>query len=320
MFDFSFIIPVYNAGKTIEKCLESIRTQHYENYEVILMDDGSSDDSYEICTRYQDRDNRFRVYHQNNGGPSVARNKCLDVATGKWICFVDSDDIIDSNYLEKIHKIIVLEEPEVVFIGYKQINAFGEEIDIKLPGYVKQNYLETLVELSDKDMYGYTWIKCFKRECIAGIRFNEDLTLFEDEVFTCEVLKNCNHISFINEALYSYCIGDDGALTHRTYQDYCKKCDYVFAAWENLLETYYYASIVLQNKASTYVDRCRYYGLERAVNIKEFYTDLAETHFFALCAHKNFFEKNVLNQNYVLLKLDKLLYNLKMKVAKLVGR
>ena len=107
MLDFSFIIPVYNAENTIQRCLDSIRIQKIENYEVLLMDDGSDDNSYSICMKYQQMDSRFKVYHQKNSGPSVARNRCLDIAAGRWICFVDSDDTIEENFLNEAYNLII---------------------------------------------------------------------------------------------------------------------------------------------------------------------------------------------------------------------
>lgn len=318
MVDFSFIIPVYNAGKTIQRCLDSILAQHHNNYEVIIVDDGSSDNSYEICRKYQMLDRRFRVYHQQNSGPSVARNKGLDIAQGEWICFVDSDDAIQANYLEKLKLKIIEENPEVVFMGYRKININNGKIEIKLPGHSEKNYYENLVKLSSMDMYGYTWIKCFKRSSIGDKRFNVDLTLFEDEIFSCQVLKDCKHLCYLNDALYDYYTGLDEALTQRTHQDYCEKCNYVFLAWENLIEPYDLASSFLKNKAHTFVEQCRYYGLERPVKIKEFYSDLAYTRYFELCTHENKFERYVLNRNYVMLRLMKVTYNLKIKVVKML--
>ena len=317
--DFSFIIPVYNAGKTIERCLNSILAQHYDNYEVILVDDGSTDDSHEICKKFQTVDKRFKVYHQRNGGPSVARNRGLDIAKGEWICFVDSDDAIDECYLEKLQQKIRMEDPEIIFIGYRQVSALGEKVVINLPGIMVSDYYENLVRLSAKDMYGYTWIKCLKRKCIGEIRFDEKLNLFEDEVFTCQVLKGCKKLSFMNDAIYDYYTGANGALTQKTHQDYCVKCNYVFMAWENLIDEYDQATEVLKSKAAIFVDRCRYYGLERSVKLKEFYSDLAETRYFALCTHESRFEKFVLKRNYMMLRIEKVIYNLKVKAARVLG-
>lgn len=315
MIDFTFIIPVYNAEETIERCLDSIKAQQYYNFEVIIMDDGSSDKSYEKCIQYQKQDRRFKVYHQENAGPSVARNACIDYAKGKWICFIDSDDTISECYLNCLYQKIQEENPDVIFIGYEQINTMNETMETKLPGIIKGEYHQILEGLSLKDMFGYTWIKSFKRESVGDNRFNVNLNLFEDEVFTCNVLENCHKVSILNKPIYHYYIGSSNALTQKTHQDYCKKCNEVFEAWERFLEKSEFSSEILRNKAEIFVERCRYYGLERRIKIEEFYTDLAETRYFSLINHGNKFSKYVLDRNFKMLKLEKIIYNCKITIA-----
>ena len=97
MVDISIIIPVYNAEKYLDRCLKSIISQTFKNFEVIMVDDGSVDSSYQICLGYSSADNRIKVIHQDNQGPSVARNTALGEVKGKYLCFVDSDDCYSSN-------------------------------------------------------------------------------------------------------------------------------------------------------------------------------------------------------------------------------
>ena len=118
MVDFSIIIPIYNAEKTLRKCMDSICEQIFESYEVILIDDGSTDQSLSICKRYEIQNKKFRVHHQENAGPSAARNAELDIAEGKWICCVDSDDCIEANYLQNTWDAAQLDDADVVFIGF----------------------------------------------------------------------------------------------------------------------------------------------------------------------------------------------------------
>ena len=105
MVDVSVIIPVYNVGKHIRRCLDSIIKQRYPNYEIILVDDGSTDESGKICDEYALHNNKIRVFHQENRGVSEARNKGLNVAKGKYIIFVDSDDEVTENYLWNMMRI-----------------------------------------------------------------------------------------------------------------------------------------------------------------------------------------------------------------------
>jgi len=318
MIDFSIIIPVYNAEKTIVRCLNSIQKQSFDNFEVLIMDDGSADKSYDTCLEFQRKDNRFKVFSQMNQGPSAARNRCLDIARGKWVCFVDSDDMIVSNYLDKLNQVIMRENPEVIFFGYSSIDAGGMVREKKVPKVSTSQYYDMLIELSEKDMFGYTWIKSFKRDCIGTIRFCEKLDLFEDEVFTCEVLERCSQVSLLDEALYLYSINVKDALMQKTHQDYCINSEYVFAAWKKLLTSYNHADRMLREKARMFIERCRFYGYERKINVKIFFEQLAETEFFALGISDNKFHKAVMERKFGLIYLERCRYRLKVKIAEVL--
>lgn len=98
----SIIIPVYNAAATLNRCIESILAQQEQDYEILLIDDGSKDDSDEICDRWAEKDTRIRVFHQTNSGVSVARNVGLNRARGEWVCFIDADDSIEGDYVPTV--------------------------------------------------------------------------------------------------------------------------------------------------------------------------------------------------------------------------
>lgn len=171
MIKFSIIIPVFNSEKTIRRCLDSIIKQTYKNFEVLVMDDGSFDNSLNICTEYQLKDERFKVYSQKNSGPSEARNYCLNQSTGSWICFVDSDDWIGEDYLESLCNEITQNNPEIIFIGYKATNIITNHTNIKVPSFLNVNdsYYMSLLKLSEQDMFGYTWIKIIRKDVIQGL-------------------------------------------------------------------------------------------------------------------------------------------------------
>lgn len=320
MVEFSIIIPVYNAQQTLQRCLDSILAQSFDNYEVLLMDDGSNDESYHTCQNYQDRDKRFKAYHQENKGPSAARNFCLNIALGKWICFIDSDDFISNDYLEQLHKVAEEEDPDGIFVGYRQVDKCGNEIAIKLPTSNTVGKYEQLLELSNQDMFGYTWIKSFKRECIGKKRFREDLNLFEDEVFACAVLASCEKVSILRQPIYNYVVGNCNALTQQVHHDYCQKCEQVFVAWKQLLENYEKCDEVLQDKANMFVTRCRYYGFERAVDLKSFFADLADTGYFKSYTLRTKFDCYVQNRNFRQIKLEKQKYLAKVKLSNLLKK
>ena len=314
MLKFSIIIPVYNAEKTLEKCLDSICKQTFSDYEVILIDDGSTDQSLNICKKYEEQNPKICVHHQQNRGPSEARNVGLELAAGNWICFIDSDDFVEESYLQDISDAAQEFDADVIFIGYSKISENGEK-DSFFPGEVAENNIKTILMLSEIDMFGYTWIKTFRRDCIKESRFDSSLNLFEDEVFTCQVLPNCNRIGVVNKPIYNYIIGDGSSLIRRTHEDYCLKCDKVYRAWKVLLEECTKSEKVLTKKANSFVSRCYYYAFERQVNMKNYFSQLKETAFFKEHTKISELDESVRNSEYTKLKFEKLKYQTKVCVS-----
>lgn len=314
MLDFSIIIPVYNAEKTLKRCLNSIKAQTFSNYEVILIDDGSLDDSLRICQQYETQDQRYRVFHQPNSGPSAARNVGLEKARGTWICFVDSDDTIEVGYLQDIQDEVCSADVDVVFIGHNKVNEYGMKEEF-LPGGVLESNIKTALALSERDMFGYTWIKALRRDSIKEIRFDSSLNLFEDEVFTCQVLQNCERIGVVNKPIYNYNVGDGSSLIGRTHGDYCLKCDKVYQAWKIMLGERQEFEPILIKKANGFVSRCYYYAFERQVNIQSYFSHLRETTFFEEHTEKIKFDDAVRNENYVKLNFEKLKYQSKVRIS-----
>ncbi len=316
MLEFSIIIPVYNAAGVLRTCLDSIRAQSLSDFEVILVDDGSTDDSLRICQSYCADDERFSVYHQENSGPSAARNRGLELAKGEWICFVDSDDSLVSDYLEQISHAARQQNADAIFIGYWKIDANGKEP--RIPSISTVQTPQSLIELSEQDMFGYTWIKCFQKQVIGDIRFDQTLNLFEDEVFACQVLASCQKVGTVQQPIYNYVLGNGGTLMGRTHEDYCEKCDKVYAAWKELLNTYDQRDAVLEQKANAFVSRCRYYGMERKVDTKRFFGALRNTAFFKEHNAVSRFDTYVQSGRYAKLRWERTKYRFKILLSKII--
>lgn len=316
MTDFSIIIPVYNAEKTLIRCLDSIKTQTFSNYEVILIDDGSTDNSLSICKSYETNDHRLHVVSQKNSGPSAARNAGLTIATGQWICFVDSDDYIESNYLQNIYNKSIQDIFDVIFISYNKIynNSKQEAVVSSKSG---DDNLDLFINLSEIDMYGYTWIKVFRREIIQKIKFDTSINLFEDEVFTCKVLQNCSTVGIIKQPIYNYNIGFSNSLIGKTHNDYCIKCEKVYSAWKELLKDSKYEKYLYESKANNYVSKCYYYAFERNVPLKEFFFQLKNSSFFQEHTNNFKFDSYVKTNNYQKLFIEKIKYQLKVYASKI---
>lgn len=317
---FSVIVPVYNAEKTLHKCLDSLLGQSYPDFEVHMVENGSGDASRAICCEYATKDPRFILHASDvNHGPSGARNIGLDHACGTYIAFLDSDDYVEPAYLEALHR--SFENADVVFFGYHQISTDGRFLGEHIPHIQEDSgYYETLLQLSKQDMFGYTWIKAFRREIIGGHRFSQDLNLLEDEVFACEVLTQPCRISVVPIAILDYVTGNAGSLIGRTHPDYCRKVDAAYRAWKNLLAPYDRKHEALTQMANAHVNRCMYYGFERDVNVNDFFGGLVEADFFTNATAESKFTACVRERNFKKLSRMRTSYQLKNKLAKLLKR
>lgn len=320
--EFSIIIPFYNAENSIDRCLQSILEQTLPDFEVILIDDGSVDNSNNICRCFAEKDTRFKIFNQQNQGPSVARNRGLDSASGKYVVFIDSDDFIEVNFLEIIKRAFENKKADVVFIGYSEYSFDGKLLKrcIPLKSEHCYSYFETLINLSDEDMFGYTWIKSFSRNAIGNIRFSTDIRLFEDEIFTCQVLRKCNNFEVVKEPIYNYTVGNPDALTKKTYQNYCQLQDRIFLEWQRLLDDFEEKEIVLVNKANYLVNRSIYYGFEKNINPKEYFIDLANCVFFKISKVNSMIISYIRIHDLKKIMMIRWKYRIKLYVSQLVKR
>ena len=205
----SIVIPVYNVEEYLVECIESVLNQTYQNFDIILIDDGSKDSSGEICDQYAEKDKRIRVIHQENGGLSVARNKGLEVARGKYIYFLDSDDIIVSQTLKLLTEIAEKEQSDVVFFD-ADVFFTDCEPDPKVYRYERNKQYssapgrEMLMALLQTDEYRTAVpLMLFKREYLKSnqLKFKKGI-LHEDELFTFLVYFANGIVSHCHEKLY----------------------------------------------------------------------------------------------------------------------
>lgn len=205
----SIITPVYNTEKYLRECLESVLAQTYTDYEVLLVDDGSTDRSGGICDEYAQRDSRIRVFHKENGGVSSARNVGLDNARGEWVCFVDSDDTVAKCYLEVLLKSAIVNDADSSMGGLRYIDT-----DRKVEIVPSHKGIET-VEENIKGFYAcvapdwqrYLWNRLLRAGVIKknNLRFNERLYYKEDGLFLIQFLCASNgKVGVSNRIVYNY--------------------------------------------------------------------------------------------------------------------
>lgn len=195
----SIIIPIYNAEKYLKRCVNSINMQSFSNYEMILVNDGSIDNSATICDEFAKYDNRIRVFHKENGGVSSARNWGLDKAIGEYIMFVDSDDYMLPGMLEVMLSTLESKKADLVVCGTTETGG-GYWRPITDVDYSINQLKENFVSLLHTELLSPPWNKIYKKEIIGSNRFCEDISFGEDLLFNIQYLEKCENISFIKES------------------------------------------------------------------------------------------------------------------------
>lgn len=214
---FSIIIPIYNKSIYIKKNIHQLLNQTFSNFELILINDGSNDESELLCNNFCQKDERIIVLHQDNLGTGLARNSGINLAKGEYICFVDIDDHVGVNWLQDIYKIISNNNPEVLIYSYKEINP---QLNIETIFQFQNKFynsnesikVDYISELSGtKFNNGYVWNKVYKRNFLINnnIMF-PDLKIQQDEVFNHLVYKNAETLITSSEVLYEYYVYDKG--------------------------------------------------------------------------------------------------------------
>lgn len=213
----SVILPVYNASRSLEKCLNSILSQTYESWELLAIDDGSNDDSLSILKNVKQRDNRIRVISQENKGVSAARNKGLSLAVGQYVTFIDSDDEYTAEYLSTLVDAIEASQADTVICGFLCPEA-GRCVSVKPALYCsKEDFLSEFEMLFQMRYISSPWNCIYKRR-VLRYKFLENMTIGEDLIFNLQNLNECGTIQVISDCLYVYHTDVKGSLT-RTYTD-----------------------------------------------------------------------------------------------------
>lgn len=201
----SIVVPIYNVEKYLERCIDSIINQTYKNLEIILVNDGSTDDSGMICDNYKNKDNRIKVIHKKNGGLSEARNFGIDIATGTYIGFVDSDDWIETNMYERLLEKLEYNKGDISICG-----RYIDFIDKKNIVYKKQdtekilNRKEALIELNSFSFFDMSACdKLYKKELFREIRFPVGKKC-EDYYTMFKIFDKADKIICFSEPLYHY--------------------------------------------------------------------------------------------------------------------
>lgn len=267
----SIIVPVYNAEKYLRRCIDSILSQSLTDFELILIDDGSTDRSPLICDEYATRDKRIRLIHKKNDGVSAARNDGIDIAQGEFITFVDSDDWVDEVYLNTL---LQYKQYDIVFFSHRLI--FDDGYTSEFIFEEKEGDIQTIWDIvsllknnSTKwNFYGYTWNKMFRRDLVERykVRFVDGLRISEDEVYTLDYCTHAKSIRVLPLCLYNYrVLGTGLTATKNSSAEYelladsfidilnrSKKHEIEKTFWSDIVEYLYAAAMANNNFFNVY--------------------------------------------------------------------
>lgn len=209
MSKVSIVVPIYNVEQYLEKCIKSIVDQTYSNLEIILVDDGSKDSSSEICNKWKEEDQRIVVIHKENGGLSSARNAGLEVATGDYIMFEDSDDWLELDIVEKCVERIEKDASDLVIFGYTKVDEKSKNLGSFTFGndtYTREEMAGQLHSRILEMSFGYAWNKLYRLSVIreSGVVNDGSIIDREDLYFNLQLFSTLNRISFLNKEGYYY--------------------------------------------------------------------------------------------------------------------
>ena len=252
MPEISIIVPVYRAEKYLNACVDSILNQTYSDFELVLIEDGSPDQSGAICDEYAQKDDRVRVIHQPNQGQAAARNHALPMTQGKWLCYVDSDDAIHPQMLEHLHR--AAEKSGAGISMCQLLEAPEPPEDYEQPAEFSYTLLtmdeKTLTELHDRDQYP-GWVACAKlirRELVEGYPFHTG-RVYEDNEAVTRWLLPAKTLAMLPTQLYFYRTNPESTTKS---QFSLKRLDYLWAL-ESMID--YFQSVGFHTLAQRFVKR-----------------------------------------------------------------
>ncbi|WP_022772803.1 glycosyltransferase family 2 protein [Butyrivibrio sp. AE2015] len=311
----SVIVPIYNVVEYLDACIQGIISSSYANIEVILVDDGSTDGSGELCDRYAREDNRIKVIHKENGGLVSARKAGVEIATGKWTNFIDGDDYILSDYYEKVLPHMRENNVEMVVIGYTSINFDGT-----FDGIGKSSIQEGIYSVEDYDKYldnngeklGFIYddnkiyITEYLKEAIKEV--NNDVIRAEDLNLTLSYMKYCRNFYVDNSSFGYQCVKRKTSITHTYDKESIKHTANYIASSLKLIEdklhdenSEKYNRMIYNAAFNIVMSDCigctfYYYGKKRILQIVKYFKDMANNDvirsLFENGVEKNYFYGN----------------------------
>lgn len=242
----SIIVPVYNSEVYLKKCLDSLINQTYKNIEIVIVDDGSSDNSNNICNQYAKKNTKISITRTENHGVSHARNIGIDKCKGKYIVFVDSDDYISNDMIEKLHNVVVKEKADIAMCDIVKVDEkYNQIFETKNKDKKILSNSEYMYNIFDFDYsYGYPINKIYIKELFKKVKFNENVHFMEDFTFVCDIINNSKKIVYIPDKMYYYLQRKDSAI-HSNFNE----------KWLSRIDTQKY---IIDNYLGMFSEKCKH--------------------------------------------------------------
>ena len=298
----SIILPVYNTSLYLEQCLNSIHNQSFKDYELICVDDGSSDNSFEILKKYEKIINNCKVIYQKNQGVATARNVALSNVTGDYVIFIDSDDYIKPNYIERLYNEICNTNADVVICNFYR---YYDNLNLRLPVmykkksgiYSNHDILKSLIP--DNLIHSYLWNKIWKRELFDNLQFPD--IKYEDISVMCDLFYKAKRISIIDDTLYYYRVRKTSIVRNysiSTQNDYVKAYGIIrlFLKEKDLYNKYKFSFKLLSIKVYLVMFFINIFLIKEYRNLRITFENFASCHKFISCADS-------INYNYSIKEL-----------------
>ncbi len=230
MIKVSVIIPVFNVEKYLNQCLDSVCAQTLKDIEIICINDGSTDNSYNLLCEYAKLDSRIIIVNQNNKGVSSARNAGVKLAKGEFLCFIDSDDYVDSDYLEKLYQSAVTNNCEIACSGFIKVSGIRKSVKKEISKVAVLKNISEKIEIEQIPKHNYIWNKIFLRQSFINNNFKfAEGRFFEDIEIVIKILNTMGDMVTVPDVYYYYRKNPD-SIVHR--QNIKKKQDYYWAISE----------------------------------------------------------------------------------------
>lgn len=263
----SIIVPIYNVEKYLDRCMQSLMHQTLKDIEIILVDDGSPDNCPAMCDEYAKQDNRIKVIHKQNAGLGMARNSGIEIATGEYIAFIDSDDYTEVNAYEKLYNASDKGHYDIVYSGFYQEQNDGTFKAAELIDQIyntEESIIELLGEMISSDVHVRkyrlinmaVWRSIYKASIIKqnNVKFeSERVILSEDIVFDTVLIPLCKNIRFIPQAFTHYCI-NESSLTHTFHKDKLQRIYNLYNALERNIKLTGHYNFLHQRTLRLFID------------------------------------------------------------------